>query len=127
MLHFLTIMKMIDYNKINQLLQEGFRNAKGKGSILVYPPLNIGKVLLGVVGKLILKRPDEKLLIIVGDYKYKDELLKVVKESLELNEAVFIENHIQFLTQSYAYNKLYLYTVNILIGIEDDKYILKSF
>ena len=48
MLHFLTITKMIDYNKINQLLQEGFRNAKGKGSILVYPPLNIGKVLLQI-------------------------------------------------------------------------------
>lgn len=118
---------MIDYNKINQLLQDGFLANKGKGSILAYPPLNIGKVLLGILGKLILKRPNEKLLIILGDYKYKEEILKVIKETLELNEAIFIENHIQFLTQSYAYTKLYLYTVNILIDIEDDKFILKSF
>lgn len=118
---------MIDYNKINQLLQDGFLANKGKGSILAYPPLNIGKVLLGILGKLILKRPNEKLLIILGDYKYKEEILKVIKETLELNEAIFIENHIQFLIQSYAYTKLYLYTVNILIGIEDDKFILKSF
>ena len=118
---------MIDYNKINQLLQDGFLTNKGKGSILVYPPLNIGKVLLGIIGKLILKRPDEKILIIIGDYKYKEEIVKVIKETLELNDAIFIENHIQFLTQSYAYTKLYLYTVNILIGIEDDKFILKSF
>lgn len=127
MLHFLTITKMIDYNKINQLLQDGFLANKGKGSILVYPPLNISKVLLGTIGKLILKRPDEKILIIIGDYKYKEEIVKVIKETLELNDAIFIENHIQFLTQSYAYTKLYLYTVNILIGIEDDKFILKSF
>ena len=118
---------MIDYNKINQLLQEGFLANKGKGSILAYPPLIIGKVLLGTIGKLIVKRPDEKLLIIIGDYKYKNDILKVIKETLELNEAIYIENHLQFLTQSYAYNKLYLYTTNILIGIEDSSFIQKSF
>ena len=118
---------MIDYNKINQLLQDGFLANKGKGSILAYPPLNIGKVLLGTIGRLIVKRPDEKILIVLGDYRYKAEITKVIKETLELNEAVFIENHIQFLTQSYAYNRLYLYTVNILIGIEDIPFIEKSF
>ncbi|MBP3201302.1 MAG: hypothetical protein J6M39_06605 [Lachnospiraceae bacterium] len=128
MLPYLMITKtMIDYNKINQLLQEGFLANKGKGSILAYPPLNIGKVLLGTIGKLILKRPNEKLLIVVEDYKYREEILKVIKETLELNEAVFIENHIQFLTQNYAYNKLYLYTTNIIVGIDNDIYINKSF
>ena len=40
---------MIDYNKINQLLQDGFLANKGKGSILAYPPLIIGKILLGTI------------------------------------------------------------------------------
>lgn len=127
MLHYLMIMTMIDYNKINQLIQEGFLANKGKGSVLAYPPLNIGKVLLGTIGRLILKRPNEKLLIILGDYKYKDEIIKAIRETLELNEAVFIEDHIQFLSQSYAYTKLYLYTVNILIDVEDTSFIEKSY
>ena len=73
---------MIDYNKINQLLQDGFLTNKGKGSILAYPPLNIGKILLGTIGRLIVKRPDEKILIVLKDYKYKAEIIKVIKETL---------------------------------------------
>ena len=127
MLHYLMITKMIDYNKINENLQQGFLANRGKGLIFAYPPINIGNLLLGTIGKLILKRPNEKLLIIVSDYKYKEEILNSVRNHLELKDAIFIEEHIQFLTESYAYTKLYLYTVNILIGIESKDFIYKSY
>ena len=52
MLHYLMITKMIDYNKINENLQSDFVNNKGKGLVFAYPPLNIGNVLLGTIGKL---------------------------------------------------------------------------
>lgn len=122
--HCLTI--MIDYNKINELVQEGFLANKGKGSVLAYPPINIGNLLLGTIGKLILKRPEEKILIVLGDYKYKKEIINAIYDRLDLNQGVFLEQHIQFLTQSYAYTKLYLYTVNILVGVESKDFIIKS-
>lgn len=125
--HFLMITKMIDYNKINENLQSDFVNNKGKGLVFAYPPLNIGNVLLGTIGKLVLKRPNEKLLIVIGEYKYKEEILKSIKERLDLEQAVFIENHLQFLSEAYAYTKLYLYTVNILIGVESAEFIKKSY
>ena len=118
---------MIDYNKINENLQSEFVKNKGKGLVFAYPPINIGNLLLGTIGKLIVKRPNEKILIVLENYSYKNIILQTIRERLTLDEAVFIENHIQFLTQSYAYTKLYLYTVNILIGIEDVGYIKKSY
>lgn len=124
---YLTITKMIDYNQINDNLQREFVNNRGKGLVFAYPPLNIGNVLLGTIGKLILKRPDEKLLIVIGEYRYKEEILKSIKERVDLEQAVFIENHLQFLSQSYAFTKLYLYTVNILVGIEAPDFIKKSY
>ncbi len=127
MLHYLMITKMIDYNKINENLQNDFVANKGKGIVFAYPPLNIGNVLLGTIGRLILKRPDEKILIVIGEYRYKEEILKSIKERVDLQQAVYIENHLQFLSQSYAFTKLYLYTVNILVGIESPEFIKKSY
>ena len=118
---------MIDYNQINNNLQREFVNNKGKGLVFAYPPLNIGNALLGTINRLINKRPDEKLLIIIGEYRYKEEILKSIKERVDLEQAVYIENHLQFLSQSYAFTKLYLYTVNILIGIEAPDFIKKSY
>lgn len=118
---------MIDYNKINNLLQEGFLTNRGKGSVLAYSPIHIGNLLLGTIGRLILKRPEEKLLIVVGDYKYKQDILNSIRNKLDLQDATYIENHLQFLSQSYAFTKLYLYTVNILIGIDDVSFIQKSY
>lgn len=126
MLHYLTITTMIDYNNINELLQEGFLANKGKGSVLAYPPINIGNLLLGIIGKLILKRPNEKILIVLGDYKYRKEIVDAIYNKLTLEEGVFIEQHIQFLPTSYAYTKLYLYTVNILIAVDNKDLIIKS-
>ena len=118
---------MIDYNKINNNLQQEFLANKGKGLVFAYTPINIGNMLLGTIGKLIVKRPNEKLLIVIKEYKYKEEIISSIKNNLELKDAVFIENHIQFLSESFAYNKLYLYTVNILIGIESKEFIYKSY
>lgn len=118
---------MIDYNKINENLQQEFLTNKGKGLVFAYPPINIGNLLLGIIGKLIAKRPNEKLLIVIGDYKYKEEILNSIRNQLDLKESLFIEEHIQFLNQTYAYTKLYLYTVNILIGIESKDFIFKSY
>lgn len=127
MLIYLTITKMIDYNKVNENLQKEFVENKGKGLVFAYPPLNIGNVLLGTIGKLILKRPNEKILIVIGEYQFKEEILKSIKEKVDLQQAIFIEDHLQFLSQSYAYTKLYLYTVNILVGIESPDFIKKSY
>ena len=68
------LMTMIDYNKINELLQEGFLANKGKGSVLAYPPINIGNLLLGIIGRFILKRPEEK------------EKIEAIVESVSSNE-----------------------------------------
>ena len=124
---YLTITKMIDYNRLNENLQTEFVNNKGKGLIFAYPPLNIGNLLIGTLCKLIHKRPEEKVLIVIGEYKYKEDILKSIREKIDLEESIFIENHLQFLSQSYAFTKLYLYTVNILIGIESPDFIRKSY
>lgn len=117
---------MLDYNKINENLQQDFLRNKGKGVVFAYPPINIGKLLLGTLGKLILKRPNEKVLIVVSDYTYKNEIINVIRDTLELKDALFIEEHIQFLKEIYAYNKLYLYTVNILVNIDNPGFVKKS-
>lgn len=117
---------MIDYNKVNENLQKDFLSNKGKGVVFAYPPINVGNLLLGTIGKLILKRPNEKLLIVISDYTYKDEIINSIRNALELKDALFIEEHIQFLKEIYAYNKLYLYTVNILVNIDNPNFIKKS-
>ena len=125
--HYLTITKMIDYENISNNLQKEFVNNKGKGIIFAYPPLNIGNILFDTIIRFINKRKDEKILIVLGEYKFKDEILNVAKVRCTLEDYVFVESHIQFLTQSYAYTKLFLYTVNILIGIDSPDFIKKSY
>ena len=117
---------MIDYNKINELLQEGFLENKGKGSVLVYNPLDVGKVLLGTLIKLVVKRPNEKILIVLYDYTDKIRIHKTIDSILEPNEANYLKARLQFLTKSYAYNHLYEYTTNIIINIDDVSFIEKS-
>ena len=118
---------MINYYNASKRLQSGFIEFKGKASIKCLPPVNIAKIICDTIYRLIHKRPDEKILIIIGDYSYKTLILDELKNAYNLGEFVFLSEHIQFLGKTYAYTNLYKYIVNILIGIDDIKYIEKSY
>lgn len=115
-------MQSEEYNKIINQLQEGFLKYKGKGYCYLYKPIEVSKIIVHLIKKMIDKRNDIKILIALEDYSQKEE----IKEAFSIfdEESVFYYNHLKFISHSYLKLVKDEQFCFISIGINDDEEML---
>lgn len=90
-----------EYEKISEELNGEFQSNRGRGYCYIQPPLNPYILVYNTVSKLINKRNDIKILIVVLNYDERLKLGNVFKDNFSKNIRVLSLNYISTVKQEY--------------------------
>ena len=110
---------MINYNKINDIINEQWVNSLGRGNICLYPPLSPIACIYPTIIKYLDYQEGRQCLIVLNDYNYKDTITQHFKQNLGVKKAESYLSKIKMLTVKYATSVYDKYELVILLGVEN--------
>lgn len=90
-----------EYEKIIDELNGAFQRNKGRGYCYIQPPLNPYILVYDVVSKLINRRNDIKILIVLPNYDERVKLGNVIKDYFSKNVRIISLNYVSTVKQGY--------------------------
>ena len=97
-----------------------WKENKGKGSILVFKPFNIDDLIIKTVEKVIAKKADSKILIVVDDYNRVTKIKNILKDKYNITNATILsENYV-------TGNHCFTYDLSILFMNPNKEFTIES-
>lgn len=113
---------MIDYNKINDGINNQWLRYKGRGNICIYHPLSVIACIYPTLIKYLDANPTKRCLIVLNDFNYRNTIIEHFKQNLGIKNSEIYLNRIRILSYKFVAS-VYNYDFITLIGIESYNFI----
>lgn len=109
---------MINYNKINNGINEQWLKNRGRGNICIYSPLSIIACIYPTFIKYLDANPTKKCFIIVNDFNYRNTIIQHFEQNLGIKNSEKYLNNIRIISAKFIKEINPIYEFITLIGVE---------
>ena len=109
---------MINYNKINDGINEQWLKNRGRGNICIYYPLSIIACIYPTFIKYLDANPDKNCLIIINDFNYRNTIIQHFQQNLGIKGSESYLNRIK-ITATKFIKTIPSYDFITIIGVEN--------
>lgn len=108
---------MINYNKINDGINEQWLKCRARANVCIYPPLSVIACIYPTLIKYLNANPTKKCLIIINDFNYRNTIIQHFQQNLGIKNSEEYISRLRILTAKFVGNINY-YDLIVLIGVE---------
>lgn len=114
---------MIDYNKINDSINEQWLKNRGRGTVCIYHPLSVIACLYPTFIKYLNANPTKSCFIVIDDFNYRNTIIQHFQQNLGIKNSESYLNRMKIVTAKFMKNIPINYEFVTIIGVEDYNFV----
>lgn len=114
---------MINYNKINDGINEQWLKNRARGNICIYHPLSVIACLYPTFIKYLDANPTKSCFIVINDFNYRNTIIQHFQQNLGIKNSEKYLSRMKIVTAKFIKNVPTNYDFITIIGVEDYNFI----